>query len=96
MRVIFQTVPALVISFAMCPFLQHAVAKEATTDLNAARQTGWQVAFLVVEKIQASDPKDFPGIQAWLKDFCKQTKGLDLKTTPEKWPMVDVDALGHP
>jgi tetratricopeptide (TPR) repeat protein len=93
MKIQLQTSLVLAVSLAMCQFSQRSVAEEAKNDLNAARQSGWQVALLVVDKIEKGDQKDWPGIQAWLKDFRKQTQGLDHKASPEKWPKVDVDAL---
>lgn len=69
------------------------VSGKATSDLNAARQAGWKAASVVIESLQSSDQKAYPGIQAWLKDFRKQTQGLDQKASPDTWPAVDADGL---
>jgi tetratricopeptide (TPR) repeat protein len=62
-------------------------------ELTFARQLGWHMAMHVVEHLAASKQPGFPGIEAWLNDFGKQTKGLDPNDAPEKWPAVDIDAL---
>jgi hypothetical protein len=62
-------------------------------EVAVARQVGWQAAMAMVSHLSSNRPSGFPGIEAWLTDFAKQTKGLDPKDPPEKWPMVDVDAL---
>lgn len=59
----------------------------------AARKTGWNVAMVIVGKLESGDQRVFPGIQAWLEDFRKKTEGIDLKASPEKQPLPDVDAL---
>jgi len=61
--------------------------------LNEARKTGWELAMIVVEKLEAGDNNKWPGIAAWLKEFRNATKRIDLKTSPEKWPRLDVDSL---
>jgi tetratricopeptide (TPR) repeat protein len=43
--------------------------------------------------LEAGELKDYPGIQAWLKDVRQATKEMDSKTPIEKWPALDVDAL---
>ena len=48
---------------------------------------------VVIGKLESGDQRAFPGIQAWLKDFHKKTEGVDLKASPEKQPLPDVDAL---
>src|ERR1700730_6671429 len=53
--------------------------KESPRELNEARRTGWQLTMLVIEGLKAGDQKEFPGIQAWLKDFEKAAKGIDLQ-----------------
>jgi hypothetical protein len=61
--------------------------------LDEARRAGWELALLVVQKLEAGDSKPFPGIAAWLKDLRKATAGMDLKAAPAEWPPLDVDAL---
>src|SRR5262249_21361291 len=62
-------------------------------DLARARQVGWQAALMVVEQFESKKVPGFPGIEAWVSDFRKQTKGLDPSADPAKWPKVDVNAL---
>jgi tetratricopeptide (TPR) repeat protein len=68
-------------------------AKAPFAELNQAQRAGWQLALLIIEKLEAGDQKGFPGIRAWLDDFRKATRGIDLKTAPDKWPAFDVDRL---
>jgi uncharacterized protein (TIGR03067 family) len=68
-------------------------SKPLASELQEARRTGWQMARLILDRLEADDQKDFPGIQAWLKDLAKATKGIDHKAAPEKWPAIDIDAL---
>jgi hypothetical protein len=68
-------------------------ATSPSKELNAARETGWRLALVVVEKLEPSDAKKFPGIRTWLDDFRKMTKGIDPDTHPARWPALDVDAL---
>jgi tetratricopeptide (TPR) repeat protein len=93
MNVSLRSVFALAALLASALLPQPAIAAEAISDLDAARRTGWKTAFTVIEKLDEGDHKDFPGIEAWLKDFRKQTQGLDCKAAPEKWPAVDIEAL---
>jgi tetratricopeptide (TPR) repeat protein len=72
---------------------QEPVAENPVETMHAARRLGWQLATLTIDNLKAADQKNFPGIEAWLKDFEKATKGIDLKVAPAKWPVVDVDAL---
>lgn len=67
--------------------------KEATCDLDEARQGGWKLAALIIDQIRGGDLKTFPGLQAWLADFDKVAKGLDPKKRPREWAAFDVDAL---
>src|SRR5437016_2073727 len=91
----FVPVRGLGLWLAFCsPVLgQSPPAKDASEAMNAARYTGWQLAAIPIAKLKAGDQKNFPGIQAWLRDFDKATKGIDLKVTPDQWPVVDIDAL---
>jgi hypothetical protein len=66
---------------------------EPYPELLKSRKTGWQVAELVFENLEAAKADEFPGIHAWLQDLRKATRGVDLKTPVEKWPAFDVDAL---
>lgn len=70
-----------------------AVPRQTTPEVDAARRTGWQLAMLVIDGLEAGDNKDFPGIQTWLRDFRKATKGIDLAAPPDRWPVIDIDAL---
>lgn len=67
--------------------------KGSSPELNEARQASWQLVLLVIEKLNNGDAKTFPGIAAWLKDFQRVAKGIDVKLTPDQWPAMDVDAL---
>ena len=77
--------------------IEEAVAAEAPRqkpdEQAACRMMGWEAALAVVERLEDDRKPGFPGIDAWLKDFRKQTQGLDPKADPSKWPNVDVDAL---
>lgn len=57
-------------------------AKKTTPEINKARRTGWQIALVTINRLDADDQKNYPGIQAWLKDFHKVAKGIDLKVEP--------------
>ena len=72
---------------------QTPPAQRPHRELEEARRAGWELALAVVQKLEAGDPKPFPGIAAWLRDFRKATRGLDLKAAPGTWPPVDIDAL---
>lgn len=61
--------------------------------LAKARQIGWQTALMVVERFETTKTPGFPGIDAWVAEFRKQTKGLEPDADPRKWPKIDVDAL---
>jgi hypothetical protein len=72
---------------------QTTSSENPAEKMHAARRFGWQLATLTIENLRAADPKEYPGIVAWLRDFDKATKGIDLKVAPNKWPAVDADAL---
>jgi tetratricopeptide (TPR) repeat protein len=84
---------AFVISLVFGDFSR---AESPTTDssgLSEAKKMGWDSAMEVIKALDAGDQKEFPGIRAWLKDFHKQTKGIDFKATPQKGQPIDADAL---
>src|SRR5262245_52722065 len=88
----------LVLLVGLSLTLNHSGARDepparASLELNAARQTGRQLVLAVVENLESSDPKLFPGIRAWVEDFRKLTKGIGPDPPPDKWPALDVDAL---
>ena len=84
----FCSVISILVAFADEP------GKEAANPgLSAARQAGWEMAAMVIEKLEAGNLTKFPGIKAWLDELRRNTKGVDAKTNPEKWPPFDVDAL---
>jgi hypothetical protein len=63
-------------------------------ELDRAKSFGWQLTILIVKKLEASNRGGFPGMQAWLQDFRKATKGINLQTAPNRWPVkIDADAL---
>src|SRR4051794_2876094 len=82
---------------ALCGSISGASEQQAPSpsgnELSAARQFGWRMAIQMVEHMEANRSQNFPGINAWLDDFAKQTKGLDPNRPPEQWPNVDCDAL---
>jgi tetratricopeptide (TPR) repeat protein len=69
------------------------VAKSAKAEINEARRTGWQLAKLIVEKLEKDDPNSHPELQPWLKDYQKIAQGIDPKAPIEQWPQIDADAL---
>ncbi|MDB5384364.1 MAG: hypothetical protein JWM11_10 [Planctomycetaceae bacterium] len=75
------------------PPAPKAVPKKTLPEINEARRTGWQLASLIIARLEADDQKNFPGIQAWLKDYRQIAKGIDLKLAPDQWPVINVDAL---
>ncbi|HZN36744.1 MAG TPA: hypothetical protein VFB80_23100, partial [Pirellulaceae bacterium] len=66
--------------------------RAAENQLNAGRQTGWQLVQLVVEKLDAGPGGEFPGIAAWKQDFATATRGIDAAAPADKWPAVAMDA----
>jgi tetratricopeptide (TPR) repeat protein len=62
-------------------------------DLAEARQAGLKLAHVVIEQLEAGDQDKFPGIQAWLKDLRKATKGISPEKPVAEWPAVEIDAL---
>ncbi len=72
---------------------QPPPAKLAHRALDEARYAGWELALVVVRKLEAGDLQKFPGIAAWLKDLRKATRGMHLKADPAKWPPLNADAL---
>jgi hypothetical protein len=66
---------------------------ESYRELNDARGAGWEVTLVVVGKLEAGAQKMSPGIRAWLKDFRKASRGIDVKIAADKWPAMDIDAL---
>src|SRR5438034_1011252 len=85
-------------SIVVFGFCNSAGSEQPSTALPAnqlmyARQIGWVAAMHFVEQLTTNKQPGFPGIEAWLSDFGRQTKGLDPKRPPEEWPTVDVDAL---
>lgn len=79
----------LTVSAAFCGEANY----EETTSLAKSRQLGWRAANFIIKTLEAGDLEKYPGTDAWLKDFRKQTKGMDAKIAVDKWPKVDVDAL---
>ncbi|HEX4149093.1 MAG TPA: hypothetical protein VHY20_08900 [Pirellulales bacterium] len=61
--------------------------------LALARQTGWQMCGLIVERLEPRPGSDFPGIAAWLKSYRELTKGIDSQQPPEKWPPLEIGEL---
>jgi len=68
-------------------------SKGTAKEWHVARQQGFLVANYIVDALEGSDEKDFPGIAAWLKDYKAAVKGIDSKADPATWPAVDVNAL---
>jgi tetratricopeptide (TPR) repeat protein len=62
-------------------------------EMDEARKSGWEMVRVVMDRLEVDDQNAFPGIQAWLKEFQQTTRGIDLKTPPSQWPVLDVDAL---
>ncbi len=58
-----------------------------------ARRASWIITTKLVEILAEGDVKQWPGTDAWLKDFREQTKGFDKDTPVAKWPKVDVGLL---
>jgi hypothetical protein len=61
--------------------------------MREARRSGWQLALMITSKLQAGDLKEYPGIEAWLKDFNQLSATIDPKLDPEQWPPLKVDEL---
>jgi tetratricopeptide (TPR) repeat protein len=64
-----------------------------SAELSEARQTGLQLARVIIERLEADDQSKFPGIQAWLEDVGKATKEMAANTSVEKWPSLNINAL---
>lgn len=84
---------SLASAFSTPAFAQESPRKATFPELDAAKLAGWQLASMVLDALEKGDNSKWPGIAAWLADFRKATKGVDLKTPPEKWPAFDIDAL---
>jgi tetratricopeptide (TPR) repeat protein len=83
----------VVFSLFLCGSLMADEPESKDNDLAKAKILGWQTATQIVTTLEAGDQQLFPGTAAWLKDFHEQTKGIDEKVSPEKWPAFDVDVL---
>ncbi len=46
-----------------------------------------------MEALEEGDAQQWPGTQAWLKDFREQTKGISKDTPIAKWPKVEIGLL---
>jgi tetratricopeptide (TPR) repeat protein len=58
-----------------------------------ARREGFELAQVVIERLEADDQSKFPGIRAWLKDVRKVTRAMNSETPVEKWPAFDANSL---
>jgi tetratricopeptide (TPR) repeat protein len=83
----------VVLSIGVADASDRPSSEQVSSGLNEARLLGWQVTLVIADKLRAGDQKGYPGIEAWLKDFDKAARGVDLKVAPEHWPPIDVDAL---
>ncbi len=68
-------------------------ARQAPSDLAAARRQGWTLATLLVQTLRAGKQDSFAGIAAWVKDFDRVAARIDVKRPPAEWPSIDVDNL---
>jgi tetratricopeptide (TPR) repeat protein len=93
MRILFLASAMFAISLVFSNSLEADTPKTSISELAAVKKIGWDHAMIIVKALDSEDQKEFPGIRAWLKDFHKQIKGIDLKATPKKVPAFDVDAL---
>ena len=58
-----------------------------------ARQASWILTCQLIEILEKSDAKQWPGTHAWLEDLHKQTSGIDMNTPVAMWPKVEIGAL---
>src|SRR4051812_23335123 len=86
-----RVVPTFLVCFCAAVLRAQAPPPQSTDQLAAARKTGWQLVQLVAEKLNGGP--EFPGIEAWRKEFEGQTKGINVNIPPNQWPQVDIDAL---
>ena len=72
--------------------VNHVATTGATTNLEAARQYGWDLAKLVVKSIEAGDQTNFPGIKSWLDDYHAIAKNIESGESGTL-PPLDVEKL---
>lgn len=61
-------------------------------ELRAAQRLGWDTAAVLAQGLASSDPKRFPGIHAWLKDY-RAAGGTPGKRGADGIPRLDVERL---
>ena len=82
---------SLLISMAwIAPLVAQTNAPPAYEE---ARRSSWILTLKLVEMLGEGDMTQWPGTDAWLKDFHEQTKGMDKDTPVAKWPTVDIGTL---
>jgi tetratricopeptide (TPR) repeat protein len=90
-RIVLRAVALLIVCIGNC--VAMAEPPKPSTDVSKPRLAGLQLALAVIEQLEAEDLSQYPGIEAWLKDLHKSTRGMSPETPVEKWPKFDVDAL---
>lgn len=61
--------------------------------LQEAQRAGWDTASILAQGMAAADPKRFPGIHAWLKDYRASGGTLGKRSAAAPLPKLDVDRL---
>lgn len=70
-----------------------AAAPTALSAVQDAQRAGWDTASVLAQGLAAADPKRFPGVQAWLKEY-RTTGGVPGKRAgPGPIPKIDADRL---
>jgi tetratricopeptide (TPR) repeat protein len=72
---------------------QDGANKQPHKELDDARKTAWELAHVVVDKLEEGDPRVKKFARIWLKDFRKVAAGVDPNVPADQWPAIDVDAL---
>jgi tetratricopeptide (TPR) repeat protein len=62
-------------------------------EVSDARRAGLQLAQLVLAQLENDEQKQYPGIQLWLKDVRKATRGMNPEMPAGNWPSLNADEL---
>ncbi|MCC6532864.1 MAG: hypothetical protein IT531_09965 [Burkholderiales bacterium] len=76
----------------VCVPVARANAAQAPVELAAAQRAGWDTAAILAQGLAAADPRRFPGIHAWLKDY-RAAGGVPGKRSASAPARLDAERL---
>jgi hypothetical protein len=83
----------LVLLACSMPFVspQRAAAAEVLPELQAAQRAGWQTVAVLAQGMASSDPRRFPGLHAWLKEYRAAGGPIGKISSGAPLPTLDAD-----